>query len=45
VPVGAELLGREFSEPLLLSLAYAYEQAEKTRKSPHSTPPLSASEG
>jgi amidase len=45
VPVGAELLGREFSEPLLLSLAYAYEQAEKTRKSPHSTPPLSASAG
>jgi Asp-tRNA(Asn)/Glu-tRNA(Gln) amidotransferase A subunit family amidase len=45
VPVGAELLGREFSEPLLLSLAYAYEQAAKTRKPPHSTPPLSASEG
>jgi hypothetical protein len=32
--VGAELLGREFSEPLLLSLAYAYEQAAKTRKLP-----------
>jgi Asp-tRNA(Asn)/Glu-tRNA(Gln) amidotransferase A subunit family amidase len=41
VPVGAELLGREFSEPLLLSLAYAYEQAAKTRKLPNSTPPLS----
>jgi amidase len=41
VPVGAELLGREFSEPLLLSLAYAYEQATKTRKLPTSTPPLS----
>jgi Asp-tRNA(Asn)/Glu-tRNA(Gln) amidotransferase A subunit family amidase len=40
VPVGAELLGREFSEPLLLSLAYAYEQAAKTRKVPLSTPPL-----
>jgi Asp-tRNA(Asn)/Glu-tRNA(Gln) amidotransferase A subunit family amidase len=41
VPVGAELLGREFSEPLLLSLAYAYEQAAKTRKLPKSTPALS----
>jgi Asp-tRNA(Asn)/Glu-tRNA(Gln) amidotransferase A subunit family amidase len=41
VPVGAELLGREFSEPLLLSLAYAYEQAAKIRKLPNSTPPLS----
>jgi Asp-tRNA(Asn)/Glu-tRNA(Gln) amidotransferase A subunit family amidase len=41
VPVGAELLGREYSEPLLLSLAYAYEQAAKTRKPPRSTPPLS----
>jgi Asp-tRNA(Asn)/Glu-tRNA(Gln) amidotransferase A subunit family amidase len=42
VPVGAELLGREYTEPLLLSLAYAYEQAAKTRKPPRSTPPLSA---
>ena len=40
VPVGAELLGREYSEPLLLALAYAYEQAAKTRKPPASTPPL-----
>jgi Asp-tRNA(Asn)/Glu-tRNA(Gln) amidotransferase A subunit family amidase len=40
VPVGAELLGREYSEPLLLSLAYAYEQAARTRQTPHSTPPL-----
>jgi Asp-tRNA(Asn)/Glu-tRNA(Gln) amidotransferase A subunit family amidase len=41
VPVGAELLGREFSEPQLLSLAYAYEQAAKARKLPRSTPALS----
>jgi amidase len=41
VPVGAELLGREYSEPLLLSLAYSFEQAAKTRKLPLSTPPLS----
>jgi Asp-tRNA(Asn)/Glu-tRNA(Gln) amidotransferase A subunit family amidase len=41
VPVGAELLGREFSEPRLLALAYAYEQAVETRKLPRSTPSLS----
>jgi Asp-tRNA(Asn)/Glu-tRNA(Gln) amidotransferase A subunit family amidase len=40
VPVGAELLGRDYSEPLLLSLAYSYEHAAKTRKAPLSTPPL-----
>jgi Asp-tRNA(Asn)/Glu-tRNA(Gln) amidotransferase A subunit family amidase len=41
VPVGAELLGREFSEPRLLALAYAFEQTTKTRKPPRSTPALS----
>jgi amidase len=41
VPVGAELLGREYTEPLLLSLAYSFEQAAKTRKLPLSTPSLS----
>ncbi|XID91368.1 amidase family protein [Paenibacillaceae bacterium WGS1546] len=40
VPVGAELLGRDYSEGLLLSLAYAYEQATNNRKPPLSTPPL-----
>ncbi|MFI6081242.1 amidase family protein [Streptomyces sp. NPDC051217] len=40
VPVGAELLGREYSEPLLLSLAYAYEKASGARKPPRATPPL-----
>ncbi|WP_210593968.1 amidase family protein [Streptomyces sp. GESEQ-35] len=40
VPVGAELLGRDYSEPLLLSLSYAYEKATKTRKPPRSTPSL-----
>ncbi|MFC9849124.1 amidase family protein [Streptomyces sp. NPDC060223] len=40
VPVGAELLGREFDEPVLLSLAYAYEKAATSRKPPRSTPPL-----
>jgi amidase len=40
VPVGAELLGRDYSEPLLLSLAYSFEQTAKTRKAPLSTPAL-----
>ena len=40
VPVGAELLGRDYSEPLLLSLAYAFERAAKVRKAPLSTPAL-----
>jgi Asp-tRNA(Asn)/Glu-tRNA(Gln) amidotransferase A subunit family amidase len=40
VPVGAEILGLDYSEPKLLSIAYAFEQAAKVRKQPVSTPPL-----
>ena len=40
VPIGVELLGREFSEPLLLKLAFAFEQGAKLRQPPMSTPPL-----
>jgi Asp-tRNA(Asn)/Glu-tRNA(Gln) amidotransferase A subunit family amidase len=40
VPIGIELLGREWSEPLLFQLAYAFEHAFHTRKPPASTPPL-----
>src|SRR5215471_17952613 len=40
VPVGGELLGREFSEGKLLSYAYALEQAAPQRRPPRSTPPL-----
>ncbi|MDB5808416.1 MAG: gatA [Betaproteobacteria bacterium] len=40
IPVGAELLGRDYSEPLLLSLAYSFEQAAKIRKAPASAPGL-----
>ena len=40
VPIGAELLGTDFSEDKLLSYAYAFEQAAHTRKPPKSTPPL-----
>ena len=40
VPVGAELLGLDFSEDKLLSYAYALEQAANPRRSPRTTPPL-----
>ncbi len=40
VPVGLELLGPEWSEPTLFTLAYAFEQATKLRKPPPTTPPL-----
>jgi Asp-tRNA(Asn)/Glu-tRNA(Gln) amidotransferase A subunit family amidase len=40
LPVGLELLGREWSEPQLIKFAYAYEQATKHRRAPSSTPPL-----
>lgn len=40
LPVGMEFLGRAFSEPLLLQLAYAYEQAALVRTAPTFTPPL-----
>jgi amidase len=39
-PVGVELLGRPFSEPVLLALAFAYEQATRRRRPPTSTPRL-----
>ncbi len=40
VPVGAELLGLDFTEDKLLAFAYALEQAANPRKPPLSTPPL-----
>jgi Asp-tRNA(Asn)/Glu-tRNA(Gln) amidotransferase A subunit family amidase len=40
IPIGAELIGRDYSEPLLLSLAYSFEQTAKIRKAPISTPAL-----
>jgi hypothetical protein len=39
-PVGVELLGRPFAEPVLLALAYAYEQSTKHRRPPASAPRL-----
>jgi len=40
VPVGIELLGPEWSEPRLIELAFAFEQASQHRKPPVATPPL-----
>jgi amidase len=34
LPVGVSFVGRAFSEPVLIRLAYAYEQATKFRKPP-----------
>ncbi|RJK94954.1 amidase [Vallicoccus soli] len=40
LPVGVELLGLPFSEPQLLAMGYAYEQATQHRVPPTSVPPL-----
>jgi amidase len=39
-PSDITFAGRAFSEPKLIALAYAYEQASKNRVPPASTPPL-----
>jgi amidase len=41
-PYGATLTGPAFSEPRLIALAYAFEQATKHRVPPSSTPPLAS---
>jgi amidase len=40
LPTGITFFGRPFSEPTLLKLAYAYEQATHHRAPPKTTPPL-----
>jgi amidase len=40
LPVGVELLGEPFSEPMLIKVAYAFEQATQHRHPPVSTPAL-----
>ena len=34
IPVGLELIGRPWSEPLLIEIAYGFEQATRVRKAP-----------
>jgi amidase len=41
-PLGATFTGRAWSEPVLLRLAYAFEQATKARRMPPGVPPLTA---
>jgi Asp-tRNA(Asn)/Glu-tRNA(Gln) amidotransferase A subunit family amidase len=43
VPSEVTFSGPAFSEPRLIALAYAFEQATRHRKPPASTPPLAAS--
>jgi len=38
VPVGMEIIGRPWSEPLLIEIAYGFEQASRFRKVPLSVP-------
>jgi amidase len=40
VPIGLEFLGRPWSEPTLVRIAYGFEQATRFRCPPRSVPPL-----
>jgi len=40
LPAGLQILGDAWSEPLLIRIAYAYEQATHHRKPPPTAPPL-----
>ena len=40
VPVGLEVLGPDWSEPMLLRLAYAFQEGARARKPPASAPAL-----
>lgn len=40
LPAGLQFFGDAWSEPRLIALAYAYEQATRHRHPPASTPPL-----
>ncbi|MCU4414385.1 amidase [Acinetobacter sp. WU_MDCI_Axc73] len=40
VPVGMEILGREFAEPTLFKIAYAWQQYAQPRQAPLNTPEL-----
>jgi Asp-tRNA(Asn)/Glu-tRNA(Gln) amidotransferase A subunit family amidase len=34
LPIGIEMLGREFAEPTLIKLAYSYQEGTEHRKAP-----------
>ena len=40
VPVGMEIIGRPFSEPTLIEIAYSFEQLSRLRRPPVSAPVL-----
>ena len=40
LPSGLQLIGRPWSEPMLIEIAYAYEQATQHRVPPSTVPPL-----
>lgn len=40
LPAGITIYGRAWSEPTLIRIAYAYEQATRHRRAPATTPPL-----
>jgi amidase len=40
LPVGISFIGRAWSEPLLIGIAYSYEQGTKYRKAPQFLPTL-----
>jgi Asp-tRNA(Asn)/Glu-tRNA(Gln) amidotransferase A subunit family amidase len=40
LPVGLQFFGDAWSEPMLIALAYAFEQATQHRRPPATTPAL-----
>lgn len=40
LPSGLQIVARPWNEPMLIAMAYAYEQATRHRKPPSTTPPL-----